>query len=221
MEHRVKLENFCVNHLGDNIKGSPPKIVVVKDGSVVNGILEKALQANADLIVVGAKGTSILKEFFLGSTAKMLIKKATIPILAVPKDADPEYLSVISYASDFEEADIFAIRKLVKIGQSFDAQIRILHITTPKEYAGDQQMEWFKEILLKKVTYEKLKFDLIFSENVFEELQKYLKESDIDLLAMLQRKDNTYFKKYFQRDLVRQMVSEITVPLLSFNQESL
>ena len=82
-------------------------------------------------------------------------------------------------------------------------------------------MECFKEMLEKKVGYKKLDFDLIFSETISKELHWYLDDTEAALLAMLERKDNTFFEKYLRRDLVKQMVSEITVPLLSFNANSL
>lgn len=191
--------------------------VVVEAGSVAESIREKALKLNVDLIIVGTKGASRLKEFFLGSTTKILIKKAPCLVLAVPVMQEIRSFKTIAYATDFEQADILAILRLIPIAKACNAQVRIVHITTQKEYAGEQQMEWFKEMLQQKVNYDKMEFDLIFSDTILEELYRYLEEADVDLLAMLERKDNTFIESYFQRDKVKQMVSEISIPLLSFN----
>jgi nucleotide-binding universal stress UspA family protein len=219
--HRAKLEDFCEKHLGASLKELLPEIVVNEAASIINGIQEKAVQADADLIVVGAKGASKIKEFFLGSTTKGLLKKSPCPVMVVPSGYSSVHIKTMVYATDFERADVFAIRELVEIAAMFNARIRVVHITTIKEYAGDQQMEWFKEMVQQRVDYNELEFDLIFSDNIFEELQWYMEKSDVDLLAMLERKDSTFFERYFQRDLVQQMVSEITVPLLSFNKAGL
>ena len=153
----------------------------------------------------------------MGSTTKALIRKAPCPLLAVPANSNVIHLKKMVYATDFEQADIFAINKLVKIAKKFDAEIRVLHITTQKEYAGEEQMEWFKEMLKEKVAYAKLEFDLIFSNTVFEELIWHLEDTEADLLAMLERKDSTFYQKYLQADLVKKMVNGINVPLFSFN----
>ena len=78
-------------------------------------------------------------------------------------------------------------------------------------------MEWFKETLKQKVDYAKMEFDLVFSEQIFEDLLWYLENAEADLLVMLERKEGAFYQKYFQPDLVQQMVKKSTVPLLSFN----
>lgn len=217
VEHRAKLKAFVNIHLGDKREEVSISFIVEENGTIRNAILEKATKFDADVVVVGTKGVSPLREFLLGSTTKALIRNASCMVLAVPPQFKAHNLKTFVYASAFEQADIFAITRLVRIAKVFDAQIKIIHITTQNEYAGDQQMEWFKEMLQQKVTYEKLHFDLIFSDAIFEELNEYLNVTEADLLAMLERKDATLLGKYLQKDLVNKMVTEITVPLLSFN----
>lgn len=216
VEHRTKLKEFLIQHLGAD-KGMDISFVVDEDGSVSDGILETALKFHADLICVGSKGASAAKGFLFGSTAKALLKKAPCPLFVVPAEREMAQLHKMVYATDFERADIYGIKELVKIAQKFGAQIRVVHITSKKEYAGKERMEWFKEMLQEKVDYAQLEFDLIFSDTIFEELMWYVQDSEADLLAMLERKDSTFYQKYLQPDLVRKMAKKSTIPLLSFN----
>jgi nucleotide-binding universal stress UspA family protein len=221
VEHTAKLKSFCAEHLNDTLDKSVITFVVDEDGSVHNGILEKAFTFDADLLVVGTKGASPIKEFILGSTPKALIRKSSCPVLAVPAKSDVTSFKKMVYATDFEQADIFAIKRLVKIARKFDAEIRVIHITTEKEYAGKDQMEWFKEMLQEKVAYDNLEFDLIFSDTIFEELVKYLGDSEADTLAMLERKESTFYQKYVQTDMVTKMVKNIDIPLFSYSAVAL
>jgi nucleotide-binding universal stress UspA family protein len=221
VENRSKLKKFCTEHLGDALQENNTNFVIDEDGSAADSIVEKATKYNVDLIVVGTKGTSRVKEFFLGSTTKALIKKALFAVMAVPKMHKIGAFETIAYATDFEQVDIFAIGRLIPIAKLFNSQIRIVHITTSNEYAGDQQMEWFKEMLQQKVEYGNLEFDLILSDNVFRELQDYLDNKNVSILAMLERRNNTFFEKYIQQDMVKKMVDDITIPLLSFNEKGL
>ncbi|SEL28019.1 Nucleotide-binding universal stress protein, UspA family [Maribacter orientalis] len=217
VENRAKLKNF-VDHYLDTIEMYMDLNFVVYEGtSVSSSIIEKAIKFNADLICVGAKGTSVIKELLLGSTANTLLKKSPCALLVVPTGSEKTELTKMVYATDFEQADIFAINKLAKIAHQFDAQIRVVHITTRNEYDGEGQMEWFKETLKQKVDYAKMEFDLVFSEKVFEDLLWYLENAQADLLVMLERKDSTFYQRYFQPDMVKQMVKNSPVPLLSFN----
>ena len=217
VENRDKLKKFFDHHLDAVEMYIDLNFVAYESTSVSSCILEKAIEFNADLICVGAKGASVLKELLLGSTAKTLLKKSPCALLVVPTGGEKKEINKMIYATDFEQADIFAIKKLAKIAHQFDAQIRVVHITTRNEYDGEGQMEWFKETLKQKVDYAKMEFDLVFSEKVFEDLLWYLENAKADLLAMLERKESTFYNKYFQSDMVKKMVENSTVPLLSFN----
>ena len=217
IENHSKLKKFCTEHLGDTWEGGNINFLVEEDVSVVQGVLEKATKLEVDLIVVGTKGTSAIKEFLMGSATTALIKKAPCAVLAVPAMSSPENFKTMVYATDFEQADIFAINRLVEIAKKFNSKISIVHISTSREYAGDQQMEWFKEMLNQKVTYDKMEFDLILDDDIFEGLNRYLEKSNASLLAMLERKDNSFSQKFLQTDMVKKMVSGITIPLISFN----
>ncbi len=217
VEHTAKLKSFCEEHLKGTIDENSITFLVHEDGSVYDGILEKALTLDVDLIVVGAKGKSQTKELILGSTPKAIIRRSSYPVLTVPVKLDVTSLKKIVYATDFEQADIFAIKRLVNIAKIFKAKITVVHIISQKEYAGQDQMVWFKEMLTEKITYEKLGFLLIFSDAVFEELAGYLEDSETDLLAMLERKESTFYQKYLQTDMVKKMVETIHIPLLTYS----
>ena len=206
VENRAKLRKFFYEHLADAREEDDINFVVDEHGSVTDGILENAVKFDVDMVVLGTKGASQIRELILGSTTKAIIRKSSCAVLAVPPMFDAMDFKTIAYATDFEQADIFAIKRLVKIAEKFNAQIRVVHITTQKEYAGDQQMEWFKGMLRQKIAYEIMDFDLIFSDAVVEELNWYLKDSGSNLLAMLERgQDRGLFHKLFHKDIVLKM----------------
>jgi len=218
--HRTKLEEFCQQHLGDKWKTPNIQLEPVKSESVLHGIISKSEEWHASMIIVGIKGGGKLREIVVGSTTKKLIEKAPCPILAIPADADDFAIKTIVYATDFEEEDIHAIQKLVEMAKPLDAEIKVVHISKKDEYRGDLQMEWFKEMLQTKVTYSKMDFELIFSEEIFESLRIYLGDVNADLIVMLERKKRSLFKKWFHQDLVKKMESFGQVPLLSFNEHN-
>ena len=215
--HRSKLEKFCKTHLGNNWERPNLQIEPVENNSVLNGIIITAEEWHAYLIVVGIKGESGLREVIMGSTTKHLIEKAPCPILAIPKDASYMPLKTIVYGTAFEEEDIYALRKLVEMAEHFDAEIKVIHIFTKKEYYDeDVQMEQFKDKLQRKVKYERMEFELLFAEDIFETLRIYLGDVGADLMVLLEREKKGLVKKWFHRDLVKKMESYGRVPLLSF-----
>tara|TARA_R110002167_G_scaffold125448_16_gene305624 strand:+ start:869 stop:1714 length:846 start_codon:yes stop_codon:yes gene_type:complete len=220
-EHHAKLKTFCWKHLDTYLHKTKIRFEVVENGMADDAIVEQAVELNADLIVVGTKGSSALKEFILGSTAKGLIGKAPCPVLVVPEGCDNTQMKTIVYATDFEGADIFAIRRLAKIAKALDATIKVVHISTKAEYAGDQQFQWFKDMVGQKIKYDKIEFFMIYSESVYEELLEFMVDSEADMLAMLERGQKGIMAKLFHRDLVKKMESGIGIPFLSFAVEGL
>lgn len=58
----------------------------VKEGDAAHSILEVATEQNAELIVVGARGTSGLRRFMLGSVSGKLAHHAPTSLLIVRED---------------------------------------------------------------------------------------------------------------------------------------
>ena len=221
IKHRAKLQDFCQQHLGGQWKTMNLQIAPVEALAILDGILAIAIDWRAELIVVGAKGQSAFQDVLLGTTTKRLIMKATCPVLAIPSRTGFTAPKTIVYATDFEQEDVYAIRKTVELAKRFKSKISLVHISTKKEYASEMQMEWFKNSLAEKVTYEHLEFKLLFSEDIFKSLRSYLEEVGADLVVMLEREKHGFLKKWFHRDLVKKMHSYGEIPLLSFNEVNL
>lgn len=217
-QKELKIKNLCIEHLETNFEKKNFQIEAIENSSVVNGIISKTDELYASLIITGMKGKSDLKDFLMGNTTKVLIEKAPCPVLAIPENAFLNNIETIVYASDFEQEDISAIYRLAEIAKIFKAKIKIIHISTKKEYNAEEQMQWFKEILEQKVSYKKIEYALFYSDDIFNFLKIYLTEVNADLVAMLERKKKGLVKKLFHTDLVKKMKNQSNVPLISFNE---
>lgn len=218
--HRSKLEKFCDKYLGKIWNSPKIQLEIVEHKSVIQGIITIANEWHANMIVVGMKGGSGVRELIMGSTTKQLIENAPCPILAIPTDMSHDEIKTMVYATDFEEEDFQTIKRLVEIAKPLDAKINIVHISTKKEYKGDMQMEWFKDALEERITYKNIEFKLLISDDIFDSLRVYLGDVGADLVVMLEREKKGFLKKWFHQDLVKKMESYGRVPLMSFNEHN-
>lgn len=62
---------------------------VLRQGDVVDAILQTATDVDADLLVMGTHGRKGLQRFFLGSVAEQIIRRAEIPVTTV-RARDPD-----------------------------------------------------------------------------------------------------------------------------------
>ena len=218
-EHQKKLHTFCASRLKDPQWEDTVQTEVLESKKVAEAIAEKALELGAYLLLVGMKGGSGLREFLMGNTTKKLISEAPCPVLSVPEACSFNGIGNIVYATDFEEEDIAVMNLLVELAAPLDADIRVLHISSEKEFAGMQRREWFQE-KLKNLTYPKLSFETIHSEDTFDTLRVYLGDHDADLVVMLERDKGSLLRRIFHRDMVKRMEAYGRIPLLAFHEKN-
>jgi nucleotide-binding universal stress UspA family protein len=216
-KNKKKLQDFCQKHSEEDSVKQNIRFEARENKSTVQGILAMIDEINADLVIIGVKGESKLKELLMGSTSMGVIKQANCPVLTIPCESQFKLFGHIVYATDFEEEDIEAINSLTEIAGLFDAKLNVVHISTEDEYAGSEKMEWFKELLNEKVTYPKLNFELLQSNDIYNRLESYVIANNISLIAMFERESKSIFNKWFHKDLVKRMEFHTAVPLLSFN----
>ena len=216
-----RLLEFCMEHLGRDAQTDRIKMHVWENSITSDGILSEAEKIDPDLILVGTKGSSAVRELFVGSTASALIEKSKYPVLSIPPDFKSPEIDTILYATAFEEADIIAIQKIAGLANLLDAEIKLVHVSTKDEYAGEEQLHWFREMLKEKVEVEKLSFELKFSDDVVQVLHEYLAEVKPQILIMLEREGHSLISNLWHRDLVKRMKLEANIPLMSFHKKHL
>ena len=197
------------------------KFEAVEHPSVLKGILSIIKAHKPQLLVVGTRGESHLKEVILGSTTKALVKHSPIPVMAIPKNTDQKDFDKVLYASDLREDDIQAISKLVQLVEPYQPEIQILHIYPDSEYKGIEKIEWFKELVKEHIAYERISFEILQSDDNFAALHNHMIRDNFDLLVMLEKERSGIIDKLFHEDLVKKMEFHTRIPLLSYNEHFL
>lgn len=219
-KHNSKLNKFCNKILNNDLRNLNIEMEAIENKSVVKGIVLKADEIDALLIVMGMIGGSALREIIMGNTTKHLLEKSPCPVLTIPSDASHTQIETIVYATDFEEEDLGAIDKLTEIAKPLNAKIRIVHISSLEESVGIGQMNDIREKIKKHIKYPNIDLDIFHSEDVFNDLKVYLRKVNADLIAMLERENKSLSSLIFHRDLVKRMESYGRVPMIIFNAKN-
>lgn len=213
-----QLRAFCEGILDDEKSKLNIRYEVREDKLTVHGITSMINQYEADLVVLGTRGENGFREAFIGSTAMGVIEKASCPVLTVPEEAVYGGFDRIAYATDFEDADVEAIKALTEIAMEFNAEMHVIHILSDREYEGSHNMDWFSQRIEEEVGYENTKFETLVRDDVYEAMNNYVRNRSISLIAMLEREKERLVDRWFHRDLVKRMEFNTIIPLLSFNE---
>ncbi len=218
---RKKLVNF-VNDI---------KSVAEKEGkdvkisySLREGIIEDEVAAMAKtykpgIIVVGTKGKGEKQTEIIGSVVSRICDKTRVPVLAIPEKSefttDMDVRNII-YATEFDDSDFVAIRRLMNILSPFNVNICCVHIAKEgKKTWNEPKMEALKEYFKKVKKGVKIECDLLEGSDVFEALEDYTKKYKIDLIALSNRKRGLIYR-LFNPDITKQLLLRSTMPLLIF-----
>ncbi|NOX21426.1 MAG: universal stress protein [Nitrospirae bacterium] len=101
----------------------------IAEGDVVEEIIRASEEGECDLIVVGSKGLRGLKSILIGSVARDVVSKATLPVLVIrQKQWDIKGRLKILFATDGSEYADSTAEVLQRIPFPIDTEITILHV---------------------------------------------------------------------------------------------
>lgn len=123
---------------------------VLREGPAAAEILRQATALNADLIIMGTHGASGFERLMLGSVTEKVLRKATCPVLTVPRAvpeaglAGPVLFKQIVCAVDFSDCSLDALKYALSLAQEADGRLTVVHVLTsqlmPDAVLADQHL---------------------------------------------------------------------------------
>ena len=207
-------------------EASKKKLGKVKmDYFIVKGSLDDAVFYAEDsyrpgLIILGARGKDKRRDDPIGSMTARILEKASIPVLVVPEDAEVHdffALKEVIYATNFDEADFQAVKKLMTILEPFGMKILCTHFCKNE---NDPEKKIKMEGLLKyfRGSYPGLEVEclVIHKSDVVEGLNDLILDHPVSAVALTTHRRNL-IEKLFYPSVARKMYFHTRVPLLVFH----
>ncbi len=192
------------------------KFRVAVEGQVTTGfkseeICALAAEMNADLIIMGNKGSS--KSRFMNSTTTATLRRTRVPVLVVPENADYTPIRQIAFATDYnEKTNPSSYKLLFEIAQRFNSVIRIVNVKEKPEMmraheiAGRMRLE----NVMSSLPHE---YYTVPDRNVESGIQTFLRQHPSDLLVMVAHQH--HILEYLLGTIhTRSMCSQTNLPLL-------
>jgi len=219
-EQDLALAAYCDEQLVHEYGPKKLELLTEENSSITRAISEVTERIDADLVIVGIKDYQSLQNYFSENIAQKLLHHIEVPLLLVPPKTYYHGLSTLVYATDFESADVLAIKKLVEFAGPYDALIKVVHIPRKKETDYQLKMNTLRQMVRKTVFYPEMVFCTKESEDVETGLNQCIQEELPEMLVMLEREHGYWQNRFFQRDMVEVMEGEVSIPLLVYNKMS-
>ena len=189
----------------------------IEYGYIADKILDTAHEIEADMIVMGTKGASNILDRWMGTNAENIMKTAECPVWIIPQNAFIKYPQKILYAADFQEDEIFATNKIMKIAKPFGAVCHVVHIHDYFEMNTSQYVEHTIHQLKNEFDKEQVKVTNLNRANIIEGLETYIKTHKPDVLAFAVH-EKSFLSKIFDTSITEHFVQDAKMPILTFRK---
>lgn len=155
----------------------------VVHGKPFESIQKTIAHQEADLIFMGSKGATGLKEMFVGSNTERVIRNAKVPVFTVKQKVDFSAISDLVYATDFVADKSLAFAK--QLQKLLHLKIRLLKVYNTNEwvYTERSAMEKLKEFGIENGLQD-YSLHVIDSPFVTDGILKFAHEKKADLIVM-------------------------------------
>lgn len=201
-----------------NSQGSKEIVTAVAAGYPEQEIPAYAKDIKADLVVMGTKGATGLKEVFFGTITAGVIGKLHCPLLIIPENVEFTGFKRIVFATNYAENDIENISEVIQLAKNFNSEVVILHVSlvdSSKPFENNT-IETFTQKLRELNDYNSIKYKLLNTPDLESGINEYLNEANADLVVMTNR-NRSLFQKLFDRSLTIKMAYHTHIPLLVYH----
>ncbi|MGB3151779.1 MAG: universal stress protein [Maribacter sp.] len=181
--------------------------------TIRNHIQEKDIE----LIIMGTRGASELKEFFTGTRSGDVITKVESDVLVVPNKAKYKGFRKVIFPIDLEVSyDDSILKKISGYVTSEQTEMQLLYVTKsqiPLFEDVEKQGNRLMQRLSKKLSGP-IGFHRVVSRKVEDGIQIFAESLSADLIIMIS-KDYGLFQRLFLDTTVEEVSFDTKIPLLS------
>ncbi|MCB0688984.1 MAG: universal stress protein [Saprospiraceae bacterium] len=205
IQHRLlKLERSYVEEYGVKMGSSLFK------GHPLDIIPPYLKQMKHDLVIVGTKGLTAVRDLTVGSFTEDLIFSIPTPIMVIPHHYVFEQMSNIVLAIDdhlFSSSGV--LRPLIDLRKNASSTLHIVHVRKPEEEPID-----YLHNLDEYLDHTDYNFYSIpVHDSVSDTLDQFCEEHAADILCMVHR-DRGWMINIFHRSKVKEKLFHLKAPLL-------
>lgn len=186
---------------------------IMIDDNTQEAILSTIENEQIDLVVMGTKGASGLKEIFIGSVTSHIMEKASCPVLGIPENCSyNKGIQNILFSSDFFPEEISALKYALDFSDNLNAHFECVNTAIDyNDYKQRMIKEWKEKLQFTK--YKNVAFFIADTIGI-ESISKYIDTHDIDLIITTIYNTN-YLEELFHFSLAKKLAHHSTIPVLT------
>lgn len=189
-----------------------PAAVEVTEASLIKTVQHLLDEPAPQVLVMGLKGTGLLKQLFIGSTAVEIIEQVQHTVVAIPKDLDtfaPERIFVA--VSEKQYLNAAALHQLLDFYPGI-GHITFFHLSKEEELSVQmqRQLQGLAGLFAHR-TYTDV--DVYRGSHAFDRIRGVVSNSTGELLVV-QKGSRLLTDQLFRRFLINELIYDARTPLI-------
>jgi nucleotide-binding universal stress UspA family protein len=190
----------------------------VRQGSASEEICAEATYSDVDIIFTGTHGASQLAQVILGSHTWDVIKKASVPVLAIPNEAQYNGIHNFVLATEYRTGELPVIKFLIQWIKPLNGELVLFHVSN-EVFSKDFEKELhdkFQAEVKTTISNENIDIRMILNNNLIDGLNDFCVNTKSSWLVMSPEK-SLLFEKIFNPliSTTKKMSFYTHVPLLT------
>ena len=199
---------------------SAPTIEFKSEIGIATGILEDKV-ANGEIDMLMMQGQSE-KAFWAQTISNMeIIRNVQCPIWIIAPDTKYQALNKIIYATDYKEADVTTLNRVIDLTRPFLSEITALHISEKDLFVEEVKAAGLDEVLKQKTNFNNIRAKMVINKedrDLIEILNEEADRTNANLIVVLKENRN-FFEAIFKSSFTSKLIRNAQLPVLVFHEK--
>lgn len=187
------------------------------EGNLINVVTDLEAEINYDLIVLGTKGASGIKEILIGSNAEQVVYHAKASVFVIPENASNFSFNNLALAVDLKEIkDTAIVNSYLALCKKYDSKIQLITVNLKETLSDEEEDE--KAKLISLFSNFNPSFHLINQVDVLEGLNNFIESNNLSALAVLSRK-HSFIENIFHKSITDKLTCRFKIPIFVIKEK--
>lgn len=186
--------------------------IVCDEGDAADAIINIAKEKKADFIITGMKGSGKIFKKLIGSTANILAKNTSIPLIIVPGGAKFTNPGIIVFASDALGLNSRVPEELILFARNFNSKLYVVKVVSNNSHeafeVGHNPLQPNRIVQILDTS-----FQYPVDTDIRHALNEFIENHNADILVMTPRK-HEWIERLYRKSQTSDMIFHSKIPLL-------
>jgi nucleotide-binding universal stress UspA family protein len=188
----------------------------VATGNIIEEISKAAESYNANLIIMGTKGSSGINRLLFGSNTAAVIEAVPCMVIAVPGQTGIFAPRKIVFATNYQDTDMETLKRLYSLCDLLKAELAIIHVTKEAHQSDRDLIEEFAKAVASETEGPQPYYYVVSNNDVAKGIQAFVESTGSHLVVLSMRK-RTLVDKILNPSITKTLANQAKYPLLAVN----